>query len=144
MTGIIPFRHYTATYGYVGGYYGACTAEAMMAALVRDGPLSVSFEVRCRCEGVQVNSAGVQVYDDFMLYKGGVYHHTGHITATSFTPFEVRSSQQQKVHACVQMTNHAVLLVGFGRDPALGEDYWIVKNSWGTEWGEEGFFRIRR
>jgi len=107
-------KHYTASYGYVGGYYGACTAEAMMAALVRNGPLSVSFEV----------------YDDFMLYKGGVYHHTGHITATSFTPFE--------------MTNHAVLLVGFGRDPALGEDYWIVKNSWGTEWGEEGFFRIRR
>ena len=89
MTCIIPCRHYTASYGYVGGYYGACTAEAMMAALVRNGPLSVSFEVSCRCNDVQVHSAGVQVYDDFMLYKGGVYHHTGHITATSFTPFEV-------------------------------------------------------
>ncbi|KAH8297939.1 hypothetical protein KR018_001888, partial [Drosophila ironensis] len=38
---------------------------------------------------------------------------------------------------------HSVLVVGFGTDPALGE-YWLIKNSFGVTWGEEGYFRLAR
>jgi cathepsin F len=42
--------------------------------------------------------------------------------------------------------DHAVLMVGFGTEKDLLKttDYWIVRNSWGATWGEDGYFRIQR
>jgi len=102
---------YTTDYHYVGGYFGACNEEEMMLALVNNGPLPV----------------GIEVYDDFMTYKSGVYHHTG--LKDKFNPFEE--------------TNHAVLVVGYGETDA-GEKYWIIQNSWGPKWGLEGYVWVRR
>jgi len=39
--------------------------------------------------------------------------------------------------------NHAVVLVGYGTDETLG-DYWLVRNSWGTGFGENGYIRLAR
>jgi cathepsin C len=109
-------RHYFTKYGYVGGYYGATNEAVMLQALYEGGPLAVGFFV----------------YPDFSSYKSGIYHHVPTITGglNRFNPFEI--------------TNHAVLLVGWGVDANTGEKYWIVKNSWGEGWGISGYFWIRR
>ena len=43
---------------------------------------------------------------------------------------------------CPTVINHNALVVGYSTENGL--DYWIVKNSWGTEWGEQGYFKIAR
>jgi C1A family cysteine protease len=64
-------------------------------------------------------AVGFLVYEDFFSYESGIYSHTG-------SPDETPAG------------GHGVLVVGWNDD----EEYFIVKNSWDTDWGEEGYFRI--
>ena len=57
----------------------------------------------------------------FQLYKSGVF-----------------------TEACGTNLDHGVLAVGYGTDAANGGDYYIVKNSWGTSWGDAGFIKLGR
>lgn len=63
------------------------------------------------------------------FYKSGIW--TGHLDGTS-----------PALGCHPDNLDHAVLLVGYGTEN--GTDYWTVKNSWGTGFGEEGYFRIVR
>ena len=40
---------------------------------------------------------------------------------------------------CGTRLNHSVVIVGWGQ---ASTDYWIVRNSWGSQWGEQGYIKI--
>ncbi|XP_047200271.1 procathepsin L-like isoform X3 [Hippoglossus stenolepis] len=80
-------------------------------------------EIALRDETASVGPISVGVYSklpSFHQYRRGVYNDP----------------------KCSSSVTHAVLVVGYGTDN--GQDYWLVKNSWGTKWGEKGYIRMAR
>ena len=67
-------------------------------------------------------SVGFQATNNFQLYSSGVF------TDTTCSPGN---------------SNHAVILVGYGND-SNGNQYYILKNSYGTSWGMNGYMYFRR
>jgi len=64
--------------------------------------------------------AGFSVYADFLAYKTGVYQH---VTGS-------------------MLGGHAVKILGWGVENKT--PYWIVANSWNDQWGDKGYFKIKR
>lgn len=89
--------------------------DALKEAVATVGPVSIAIDV---------------TEDKFMLYKDGV-----------FVDDTCENGQDN--------LNHGVLVVGYGTSDDLrkskeGLDFWIVKNSWGPKWGEDGYIRMAR
>jgi hypothetical protein len=67
---------------------------------------------------------------------------TQHVSAQ--TEFKNYHSGVLTSCSCSSAHAHGVALVGQGHDSSSGHDYWTIRNSWGTSYGEKGFIRIQQ
>ena len=84
--------------------YSVSGEADLMKELVENGPVEGAF----------------MVYEDFLLYKSGVYQHT----TGNF------------------LGGHAIRIFGYGTEN--GVKFWLVANSWNENWGDKGTFKILR
>lgn len=66
--------------------------------------------------------AAFSVYSDFVTYKSGVYQH-------------VKGKM---------LGGHAIRILGWGVCKKTNTPYWLIANSWNTDWGDHGYFKIKR
>lgn len=85
-------------------YSVSSVVEEIQAEIYKNGPVEGAFTV----------------YEDFPLYKTGVYKHV------SGSP----------------LGGHAIKILGWGVEDGI--PYWLCANSWNTDWGDNGFFKILR
>lgn len=93
------------------GAYKVATEEGIMNELMTTGSVQ----------------ATMKVYQDFFMYRSGVY-------------------QCSKITSGHRTSYHSVRIVGWGEERQWSGvvKFWIAANSWGEDWGENGYFRIRR
>lgn len=85
-------------------------------------PQGTEFNIRKEIYKWGPCTSGMMVYQDFIDWDGqGIYEYDG---------------------ISDKIGGHAIVLMGWGEQN--GKKYWIVRNSWGVEWGDEGYFKILR
>mmetsp|Transcript_11819 Transcript_11819/g.25495 ORF Transcript_11819/g.25495 Transcript_11819/m.25495 type:complete len:305 (+) Transcript_11819:778-1692(+) len=122
-----PELFFAKDYGYVGGFALGSTEDDMMREIYANGPVTVSISTRTVQE----------------FYSGNDGH-----TMTNFdgdVPSEQSASNSSAIKAW-QYTTHSILATGWGEEEVDGklEKYWHIRNSWGTDWGDGGYGKIRR
>jgi cathepsin C len=100
-------------YYYVGNYYGYTTEDAIYEELLKYGPMVISLAPNYF----------------FGSYRSGIFD----ADEITWKQLNMQQPEWQKV-------DHSVVLVGYGIENGI--EYWLVQNSWGKNWGENGFMRL--
>ena len=98
---------------YVSEYYSLKGETKMKAELAKNGPISC---------GVHATSNWETAYTGITEGQGNYIY-------------------SEKVR--FPLINHEISVIGYGKDATTGEQYWIGRNSWGTYWGDYGFFYMK-
>lgn len=108
-------------YPYIG-YKSSCKYNASKGKLNTLGHINIpKGDVNAHMNALvngPVSVAMAATSSIVALYKGGIISST----------------------ACGTALNHGVTMIGYGTEN--GVNYWIIRNSWGANWGESGYFRV--
>jgi C1A family cysteine protease len=110
-----------ASYPYVANDT-LCTYDPTKVVVKITGTIAATRSAAGLKEALMNGPASISLHvgDSFRAYTSGIYNDA----------------------TCETAVNHAVQSVGWGSDQASGLNYFIVRNSWGPTWGENGYIRI--
>ncbi|XP_062889964.1 tubulointerstitial nephritis antigen-like [Mobula hypostoma] len=112
-----PDSHTNQIYQTTPPYRLSNNEKEVMKELMENGPVQALMEV----------------HEDFFVYRSGVYRHT---------PVMAEKPEKFRRHG-----THSVKIMGWGEEHGPNgqiHQYWIAANSWGMNWGENGYFKIAR
>ena len=112
---------YTASSGSSGSCQSTCDPEVTITDCA-DVPANNQLALK---EAVSFGPVSIAIEADQRIFQS---YSSGVITSST----------------CGTDLDHGVLIVGYGTEPETGIDYWLVKNSWSTTWGDEGYVKIER
>lgn len=125
-------------YQYIIDNNGICSEE--------EYPYTASDGICQDCKNiVQINKYGEITPNSEKVLKRAVAQQPVSVAIqANLTSFQLYSRGVYSDPNCGDQLDHGVLIVGYGHDLFHGMDYWLVKNSWGPKWGENGYIRIER
>ncbi|XP_018577102.1 cathepsin L-like proteinase [Anoplophora glabripennis] len=105
------------------GVDGSCSYSQSRSALQISSYVCLTYDSESELQSAVGTIGPISVSldaDGYQFYSGGVYDDS----------------------SCTWNVNHGVLVVGYGEES--GSQYWLVKNSWGASWGENGYIKMAR
>merc|ERR1719360_46125 len=101
------------------------------------------------CSNLDEYKMGAQITNNYYTYSGDeeslkelVYTY-GAVVSTVQAEGDFSDYSSGVFAGCSgSATDHAITVVGYGTED--GVDYWLIKNSWGTSWGEDGYIKLKR
>ena len=132
------------TYGCNGGYPGLAFEHVFSEGIAKESDLPyIPTSKTCKKNldrSVKISSIIYLNGSDDIMYtldKKRVPVSALICAPPNMTPYkEGVFNDENCMEHCSASVNHAVLVVGYGTDD-VGGDYWLVKNSWGDDWGEK-------
>ena len=116
-------KYFVSDYGYIGGFYGAANEVLMMKELRARGPITGNIKSPLM----------------FSMYSGGIFS-SQELRENASKGLNYRRLYDDNIF--YQQVGHSTTIVGYGEEN--GVKYWICMNSYGKNWGDNGYYKVLR
>ena len=116
-------KYFVSDYGYIGGFYSAANEVLMMKELRARGPITGNIKSPFM----------------FSIFSGGIYS-SKELQENVSKGLNHKSLFEENIF--FQEVGHSTTIVGYGEENGI--KYWVCMNSYGKDWGDNGYYKVIR